>query len=799
MLKILRSKIVLLLLILTSALHLQNVRAQTVQKVLFVSPVGDDDNPGTIELPLASFEGAQKAVREFRARNENIPITVCFRGGKYYRTQPAVFNPADGGTEAGPVKYMAYPGEKPLILGGKKLKLEWYTYKDGIYKAKVPKGLIFESLYVNDEEQVLARYPNYDATIRIFNGSAADCISDKKVKSWKNPADGYFHVMHKSMWGGFHYRITGKDKKGNLTMEGGWQNNRPENGLHEKLRYVENIFEELDAEKEWYLDRKKSTLYFKPAKGVDLNNSNIEVAYLENFITVKGSEEKPVKYLSFEGFNFNRTIRTFMKCKDKLMRSDWTIYRGGAIFFEGTEHCSVVNCELSQIGGNAIFMNSYNRNSSVKGCHIHNIGASAICFVGDTSAVRNAKFIPYGPPVSDEELDLTPGPKNNLYPAYCVADDNLIRDFGKVEKQVAGVEISIAAYVTVSRNSIYDCPRAGINISEGAFGGHTIEFNDVFNTVLETADHGSFNSWGRDRFWMVGNKKTEKRVEENRAVILLDIIAPTVIRNNRMSCDHGWDIDLDDGSSYYHLYNNLCLTSGIKLREGYYRKVENNICINNALHPHAWLKNNCDIVRGNIFGSQLYPYNVDDWGTEFDYNWYTSKLYLENARQMGVDSNGRFGNPDFVNPDEGDFRVKNESELFSLGWKNFPMDRFGVQKESLKRIAKQPEIPTVKTILEHESEMYNFYGGQIKNIETDGEISATGMHDKTGVLIVKQPVFGIAANYGLKKGDVILKVNNFAVDNVSSLKDKLNQIEKRGRLKSILVWREQKSLKIELK
>jgi uncharacterized membrane protein YecN with MAPEG domain len=85
--------IALFLLVLISA---QNVRAQTVQKVLFVSPSGDDSNPGTIELPLASFEGAQKAVREFKTQTENIPITVCFRGGKYYRTQPAVFNPLDG-------------------------------------------------------------------------------------------------------------------------------------------------------------------------------------------------------------------------------------------------------------------------------------------------------------------------------------------------------------------------------------------------------------------------------------------------------------------------------------------------------------------------------------------------------------------------------------------------------------------------------------------------------------------------------------------------------------------------------
>ncbi len=788
----------LIAMILLLLFSIQAVTSQVTGKYFYVSPSGNDNNQGTVDNPVASFEGAQRLVREFRSQNIDVPIIIFFRGGKYYRLQTALFTPVDGGTKSASVKYMAYPHEEPLILGGKQLKLNWKEYKDGIFKAKVPEGIIFESLFVDDEEQVLARYPNFDSRARIFNGTAADCISKEKVKRWKSPKDGYFHVMHKALWGDFHYKITGKDRKHKLTMEGGWQNNRPENGIHEKLRYVENIFEELDAEKEWYLNREQSILYFKPAKGVNLKTANIEVAYLEDFIKVIGTEDNPVKYLSFEGLHFKRSVRTFMKNRDKLMRSDWTIYRGGAVFFEGTEHCSINSCEFSQIGGNAIFMNAYNHYSSISGCHIHDIGANAICFVGDTSAVRNAKFVPYGPPVSDAELDLTPGPKNNLYPAFCFADNNLIHDFGKVEKQVAGVEISIAVFITVSHNSIYDCPRAGINIGEGAFGGHVIEFNDVFNTVLETADHGSFNSWGRDRFWMVSNRRTEARVEKNLSAILLDIVAPIVIRNNRMRCDHGWDIDLDDGSSYYKVYNNLSLKGGIKLREGYYRTVENNICVNNSLHPHVWLKNSGDVVRGNIFGSSMFPIRVDYWGNEVDFNWYSTEADLEKTQENGVDKNGKFGDPYFINPEEGDFRVDIQSSLFELGWKNFPMNMFGVQKEELKALAKQPEIPRVELVNESAGKTFLMWGGLIKDMKTDGEVSATGMYGKTGVLIVKQPIHGVAVNYDLKKGDVILKVNNETVDNVNSFKEKLKVIEKGGKLTTLTVWRNQKNLVLNI-
>lgn len=68
-----------------------------------------------------------------------------------------------------------------------------------------------------------------------------------------------------------------------------------------------------------------------------------------------------------------------------------------------------------------------------------------------------------------------------------------------------------------------------------------------------------------------------------------------IIRHNRWRCDHGWDIDLDDGSSQYEVYNNLLLNGGLKFREGYNRTATNNIIINNSFHPHVWYKESGDV------------------------------------------------------------------------------------------------------------------------------------------------------------------------------------------------------------
>ena len=125
------------------------------------------------------------------------------------------------------------------------------------------------------------------------------------------------------------------------------------------------------------------------------------------------------------------------------------------------------------------------------------------------------------------KIDRTPGPKTENYPAECTVEDCLIHGIGRVERQPAGVQISMAYRITVRDTSIYDCARSGINISEGTWGGHLIERCDVFDTVLETHDHGSFNSWGRDRFWTRNHRGvSEPEVKKDPKLPYLDAMQP---------------------------------------------------------------------------------------------------------------------------------------------------------------------------------------------------------------------------------------------------------------------------------
>jgi len=739
---------------------LYSVHAQTTY---FVAPYGNDKNRGTEKAPFKSINAAQN-----KARGQKGEVTIYLRGGEYRLDKPIIFTPQDGNSNKR-LTLNSYPGEQAIISGGILLKFKWQPYKNGIRQAKVEPRISIDMLTVNGKIRSMARYPNYDSTALRFNGTSADATSPERIKTWKNPVGGYLHAMHGSDWGDFHFRITGKDEKGNLKMEGGWQNNR-KSGLSRDNRMVENIFEELDAPGEWYFDSAKSILYYYPMPNENINQAKFEVEQLKHLIEFLGTAENPVKNITVIGLELIQTTRTFMEKYEPLLRSDWTIYRGGAVVFEGTENCGLRNCYLHNLGGNAIFFSNYNRNSVISGSHITQIGASAICFVGDPKAVRSPSF-EYGEFVPQEQMDRDPGPKTNNYPANCLVYDNLIHSIGLFEKQITGVELSMSKSITVSHNSIYDVPRAGINVSEGTWGGHIIEYNDVFETVKETGDHGSFNSWGRDRFWHANRNKMNDIVANEPSLILADAGSTVIIRNNRFRCDRGWDIDLDDGSSNYHIYNNLCLNGGIKLREGFYRVVENNILVNNTFHPHVWFQNSGDVFIRNIVMSPYQPINLLGWGAMIDYNIFTDELALNEAHKNNTDGHSVFFPVNFQDAEHGNYSVKSDNTaVFRMGFQNFDMNNFGVVSATLKHLAKTPRmsLPLVKTG-NTDSKTIAWQGWRVKNLETSGERSATGMDSEHGVFVVTLHAFDSSIKDYLQPNDVILKFDSKTVNNLDDL------------------------------
>ena len=749
------------------------LQAQTI----YVSTSGNDANAGTVASPVLSFAKAQEFARAQSS------VEVVFADGTYYLPNMITFTSADN-----KVTYRAQNEGKAIISGGSLLSLTWQLYKNGIYVADVSGNPVIDQLYINGVRQRMARFPNAVTGKNVYDAwdlsnpaysAAMDALTASRITTWKNPTGGYIHAMHSALWGDMHWLITGKSNESTLTSVGGWQNNRP-SAMHGNFRFVENIFEELDAPGEWFFDTTSQKLYFMPAQGIDLSTAKVEIVRLETLINYEGNKTSAVKNVNLKGFVFRHAARSFMENKEPLLRSDWTICRAGAVSFNGAVNCVVADCEFDQVGGNTVVVSNYNRGITITGCYIHNSGASGVVFVGDPGSVRNPLFgyvsQNYG------MLDLTPGPKSDNYPDSCLVSNCLITLTGRDEKQTAGVQISMSHEIIVNHCSIYDVPRAGVNVNEGTFGGHVIENCDIFNTVLETGDHGSFNSWGRDRYWTPNTNATIPYTTSNPKLPFLDMLDSIVIRNNRFRCDHGWDIDLDDGSTWYRIYNNVLLNGGLKMREGYGRIAYNNVIVNNSLNPHVWYSNSQDIFKNNIVTTSYKPAamttSITDngkWGNQVDYNFFaTSVADMKAFYVNNCDAHSLNGYPQFVDSVKGNYQVKSSSNALLIGFKNFPMDQFGVVKPSLKAIAKTPIMPNLEISISSIAQTleYKCYWLNILLKEpTVQEMSAHGVgFDEGGIALSTVIAGSTAANYGFQSSDLIQGINSTTIKTIADFR-----------------------------
>ncbi len=702
----------------------------------YVAANGDDANPGTFEKPFATLPRARNIVRQ---RSKDGPIFVYLRGGKHRLNEPLVLTPKDSGTKEAPIVYAAYPGETAVVAGSRELHLQWERQAEHILKAQTPTGLDFDRLWINGRKMIRCRYPNVDPGDGFYGGNireqtaetSSEAISPERLKRYADPVGAYVHGLMSLGWSTLHFQIRHKSPDGVYTfecgkdsnVEGGYQCKGRAMRSYDRLApgrmFIENVFEELDAPGEWFLNRQTDTLYFIPPAGLKLDGALVEAVTLEQLFEFRGSENSPVRFITLQGLTLAHTRYTFMKTKAVPSGGDWRVYRGGAVLLEGTENCSLRDCRFDRLGGNGVFIKDYNRDAQVTGCEFVKTGASAVLIEGHESALRSRWAHSWGWPESEvgevpqvngrafdrislAELpvemldgnhplvDRAPGPANTNYPARCLIQDNLMHGLGTVEKQIAGVFISKAQDITISHNTIYEVPRAAININDGCWGGHLIEGNEVFDTSLATREHGAFNAWGRDRYWIrMRGKPTPEQCELMRRFARLDCVTPIVLRYNRLQCAYGYDIDLDDGAANYQIFGNVCLQGGIKCREGYFRVVENNI--STLFSPHVWYPNSADVVRRNILLDPI-AYSpramtmIQCAGGDrtFDYNLFRSYVPTEKLKQLGLDIHSQTGDPRFINPAAGDFRVQPGSPALGLGFKNFPMDQFGVHKPELK-------------------------------------------------------------------------------------------------------------------
>ncbi|WP_405970675.1 hypothetical protein OG496_11015 [Streptomyces sp. NBC_00988] len=267
---------------------------------LYASPTGSG-TACTLSAPC-SLDGAKSKVRDL-VSGMAADVDVYLRGGTYRLSEAFTLGPSDSGQNGHQVVYAAYPGEKPVFNGAKKVTgFSLYDSTKGIYRASVTAGTQSRQLFVNGVRAQRARGPLNPSGFTLSGSSFT--TSDSSYASFTNPSD--VEIAYDKQWKHMKCPLAGisvpSGGGSSLDVDPACfaSNNTsvpnrgfPFNGAGlpklDGITWVENAYELLDDPGEFYLDSNAGYLYYKPRTGEDLSTADVELPVQEELLDLSGT------------------------------------------------------------------------------------------------------------------------------------------------------------------------------------------------------------------------------------------------------------------------------------------------------------------------------------------------------------------------------------------------------------------------------------------------------------------------------------------------------------------------------
>jgi hypothetical protein len=187
------------------------------------------------------------------------------------------------------------------------------------------------------------------------------------------------------------------------------------------------------------------------------------------------------------------------------------------------------------------------------------------------------------------------------------------------------------------------------------------------------------------------------------------------------------------------------------------------------------------MFRRNIVFTPYRPIRVEPpWGETVDHNLLHQPGVAEPLpadvlrQQSGRDQHSLVADARFVDPAAGDYRVREDSPALTLGFQNFPMDRFGVQKPEWKAIARTPVLPVQRTVQPQttaapQETVRMWLQAKVRELQGE-EFSTFGVsREAGGVHLAEVPEGSLAAAQGLKTNDLVQRLNGQPVKQLADL------------------------------
>ena len=721
---------------------------QRGEATLFVTTVGNDDwsgkapavNAQQTDGPFATLTRARDAVRELKAQQGGLkePVTIMVRGGKYFLNETLELTESDSGTLECPVTWCAYPGEKPVLSGGRRVS-GWRPYREDIFQCDLPEARggkwKLRQLFFNGWRQTRARYPDFDPESPLYGGWATPEDPAEKgspvtlkykpgtlKRHWAKPTEAEVFLLNGMGLTDIIPIKTIDEESYVITLAGPvkdqaampyvfYPRSRVSIGPGH-LFYVENVLEELDRPGEWCLDTEDGKLYFWPPEPIE--EGEVVAPVLDCLIDLRGAS-----YVNVSGFTLTETTTGDLMHRGghegygAMLPVLGRRYCGEALHMIGAEHCRIEDNHFDAVGGNAVYVEGYNARNLIQGNEIAYAGAIGVCLIGSQ----------YSNPMVPRR-----------YPIYNEVEDNYIHHCGVFNKYVAGVFLGLSQSNVIGHNRIEYMPHHGVNLGNSGFGRNIIEYNEVRHVCQETRDKGAINSWMEDPYGHV-----ESHAPRSGHVIRYNLIADIEDPHPSEPGDGAngpptFGIYLDNYTSNCFVYGNIVVRAGsvgVYVQGGRNNMIENNIIVNSrcAAHLGGWWQPQMEgFMTGNHFCRNIFYRThgvpvlyrhiafttepLSDAIGQSDHNVFFSangeepavmessspmsemedsrrrfpvwpqvkEVSLEEWRRMGFDVHSVVADPLFVDPKHDDYRLLPESPALKLGFHQIDVSSIGPRR-----------------------------------------------------------------------------------------------------------------------
>lgn len=457
----------------------------------YVSPAGRDSNPGTERAPFATLERARQAMRAVKRDGGGV---VYLRGGRYQLTTTLVFTPEDGATAKTPVTYRAFPGEIPIISGGRTI-IGWTRVAGDLWSAPLAeKGWQPRRLFVNGVARARARWPHAG----FFTG-----ISSPDGKSLNFPAESFprktagGEVIVLVEWSASRQpldRATIDDVTAVFPDQvlpfvvQPWAAHIRKNVAHFPY-YFENLPGEPLEPGTWRYDAAAGRLYYRAVPGERPDRASVLAAGLERLVEIAGSAERPVCGLLFRGLTF--------------AHADWQLPAAGYAPAQAGMRLAPNSRWLSEDGMPAAVRATYAVGCRLQDCRFLGLAGAGLSLERGCreNVILGNEFADIG------GNGVQVGEINDLPEADRVRDNvvrsNYLHACGVLLPGCVGIWNGITQGTEISYNEVCDLPYTGISVGwdwshrDRDARRNRVEYNHVHHVMRLLADGAGIYTLGK--------------------------------------------------------------------------------------------------------------------------------------------------------------------------------------------------------------------------------------------------------------------------------------------------------------